>query len=477
MKNLSLLLFYLVSSTLFGQSFYQIPNPPNHDQGGRGFFGGSVEFQGNLFMSFRDNIGNVGHYQLYRLDYDSLVLIPDPADMDGSLEGYTGAPTIFNDTLYLRYQKDVGGMNIKYFMKYNGTTVEYGPNIAAANSHQDGFNGGGRVFDGKLYASFAVNGVLRCYTLNGTSWDSISVNGDYPSAIYADSQYLYVSTQINSFKILALFDGQTTIYPNLPLNCINPTSVFHYNGETYMGFTDTLAERLVMHKFNPQTLQFTAVTLPSNSGNSLYTGYSGYAREVNNKIYLKVLKDDFAYSMYEFDGVNFTEIQNPAGMNGYYGGLSSIHYYEDSLICFYKDTLLANRVFKYFNGNLTEIAAPQGFEFSGGGRAFNGEYYFKLRNLTDFVYYLYRYGGSSPASSVIELPVKDIRIYPNPTENTLFLDDDSFTSFLEYRILDINGRILKNGQLRSKEIDVSFLPKGVYYIQFIDYNLVKKFIK
>jgi len=48
-----------------------------------------------------------------------------------------------------------------------------------------------------------------------------------------------------------------------------------------------------------------------------------------------------------------------------------------------------------------------------------------------------------------------------------------------YSIFDINGRIIKTGQIRENEIGISELNTGIYIIQLKDKNAIRvlKFIK
>ncbi|HRP33760.1 MAG TPA: lipocalin-like domain-containing protein [Agriterribacter sp.] len=74
-----------------------------------------------------------------------------------------------------------------------------------------------------------------------------------------------------------------------------------------------------------------------------------------------------------------------------------------------------------------------------------------------------------------------IKVFPNPVENTLFVLSSLPANSTQGKIVDINGRVVRviPGNLLSNEIDVSFLPPGVYFLR-IDLpqrQVALKFIK
>ncbi|MBR2168394.1 MAG: T9SS type A sorting domain-containing protein [Paludibacteraceae bacterium] len=70
----------------------------------------------------------------------------------------------------------------------------------------------------------------------------------------------------------------------------------------------------------------------------------------------------------------------------------------------------------------------------------------------------------------IEIPENNIRIYPNPVQETLNIESNESVS---YKIFDLDGRLLLNGEGNS--IGVSSLKTGTYLLQINNNTL--KFIK
>ena len=73
----------------------------------------------------------------------------------------------------------------------------------------------------------------------------------------------------------------------------------------------------------------------------------------------------------------------------------------------------------------------------------------------------------------------EISISPNPVEQILNIY--AIKNFNKYTIQSIGGQIIKNKEvLETNNIDVSQLPKGIYFLQLIDnqgFTTIKKFIK
>ena len=85
-----------------------------------------------------------------------------------------------------------------------------------------------------------------------------------------------------------------------------------------------------------------------------------------------------------------------------------------------------------------------------------------------------------PCVSLRDLTIEpQINIYPNPTSGKFKIQISNLMSDVEMFITNIHGQeILRdkfviNSPLFTKEIDVSKLPKGVYFINFRNVNFVK----
>lgn len=73
----------------------------------------------------------------------------------------------------------------------------------------------------------------------------------------------------------------------------------------------------------------------------------------------------------------------------------------------------------------------------------------------------------------------ELGIYPNPTQISINIPNDALINYTKYKIYDTYGRVISEGEINSKQIDVSNFPNGVYNIILTgpDKRLFQKFIK
>ena len=99
-----------------------------------------------------------------------------------------------------------------------------------------------------------------------------------------------------------------------------------------------------------------------------------------------------------------------------------------------------------------------------------------LKHATTYYWKVQAYNSveSSEWSEVCSFTVKNatsvyendsyFRIYPNPANNTLYIDGIDQNYGIEYQISDNNGKLLLSGTLRDNGINIKSLSTGVYYI-------------
>lgn len=110
----------------------------------------------------------------------------------------------------------------------------------------------------------------------------------------------------------------------------------------------------------------------------------------------------------------------------------------------------------------------------------NGQYYKVDTALFTPAYGSYLKGSSSNVTinSTLSTAIFDkneLKIYPNPVSD--FLNITTSLSFNSYEVYDVLGKVvLKVTGMKSNQIDVSKLNKGIYFIK-LDDKFVNKFIK
>lgn len=81
----------------------------------------------------------------------------------------------------------------------------------------------------------------------------------------------------------------------------------------------------------------------------------------------------------------------------------------------------------------------------------------------------YTYFGSKARGSqtgLLELrELKNVSIYPNPVNDQLNIELENSSDIIELKLMNSMGQLINVEQRFSKTIDVSDLPKGLYYLQ------------
>lgn len=81
------------------------------------------------------------------------------------------------------------------------------------------------------------------------------------------------------------------------------------------------------------------------------------------------------------------------------------------------------------------------------------------------------------------VPSPSLQLFPNPANDFLHLRVSDWDAALEWRVFDLNGRMLKEGQSRRGEeqltVDLSDLPSGMYHLQLSDGRVFRsaRFVK
>ena len=75
-----------------------------------------------------------------------------------------------------------------------------------------------------------------------------------------------------------------------------------------------------------------------------------------------------------------------------------------------------------------------------------------------------------PSANLNENMEEVITLYPNPASENLIIEGSTYS---EYTILDISGKVVKSSKIENKTIDLSGLNPGMYNVQLINGNNVK----
>jgi hypothetical protein len=111
-----------------------------------------------------------------------------------------------------------------------------------------------------------------------------------------------------------------------------------------------------------------------------------------------------------------------------------------------------NNGIAYFSGTCNNGGSFGNFNTTGAGHTF---VFGKINTIT--------------ANENTENTAKTLILYPNPTNGRVYLQDIDISTVKSIKISDIYGRIVANPSIQS-EIDLAYLPKGVYFVQILVEN-------
>ena len=82
-------------------------------------------------------------------------------------------------------------------------------------------------------------------------------------------------------------------------------------------------------------------------------------------------------------------------------------------------------------------------------------------------------------TSITKHDIGNLNIYPNPSYETIFIDNQGGVQFHTLSILNIQGQTIISTPFHDNRIDISNLSQGIYFIKFIGSQgeLIKKFSK
>ena len=85
---------------------------------------------------------------------------------------------------------------------------------------------------------------------------------------------------------------------------------------------------------------------------------------------------------------------------------------------------------------------------------------------------------NSSGNSIGKIPDSEIKVYPNPALNTLYISCNSKTD-VAVSIFNLQGKQVFAGRLKSNSIDISHLRKGIYMVKVIagEKSIITKLIK
>lgn len=75
---------------------------------------------------------------------------------------------------------------------------------------------------------------------------------------------------------------------------------------------------------------------------------------------------------------------------------------------------------------------------------------------------------TSKTTSLNDVQIQALEVYPNPTSGKIFLTLDHLSATSQIRVMDTQGKIVFSSNVTTNELDLSHLPNGLYAVQLID---------
>ncbi|MFZ1799483.1 MAG: T9SS type A sorting domain-containing protein [Chitinophagaceae bacterium] len=206
-----------------GTAITLIPNPDATNNG----YQGTPMIYNNTLCLFYNNISNVNHLAVYK-GGDTFHLVPNP---DASTHGYWNFPVVYGANLYFQYYNASGNYQLGYF---DGTDISLVPNPGHSPNGTAAYSGAPFVFNNLLYMKFddvQYDGFANLAYFDSKTLPVTFLNFD--GVLQNQSAHLTWSTanEINDkgFEVQKSMDGQTFTDIGFVNGQGNSTTVNNYN--------------------------------------------------------------------------------------------------------------------------------------------------------------------------------------------------------------------------------------------------------
>ncbi len=204
---------------------------------------------------------------------------------------------------------------------------------------------------------------------------------------------------------------------------------------------------------HPKQTPYQIQILPSKNSNPSFTGYHTWNINILGP---------------EVTGLSIQDEQD-----------GSVNLSWDPYTCPNADSMEIWRKEGLYEGNVCDLVDPEGQEFVLAGKVTASQQSFTDTDLpsgtasSDFTWHLKATFSNdqndliSVLTSVKPIGATKVSVFPNPTKGTVFIQGDH--SLRYFRIVDISGKMMMEGDLKSSTIDnLDTLEDGIYFISLLD---------
>lgn len=364
---------------------------------------------------------------------DILIPIPSPEDFNQNVRGYRGIPIVYDDILYLKYQKNDANWVL---FSYNGTNLTEIPSPTGYDASGAGYFTGSSssstipiskpyIWNSHLYLRYANNNINRnrsLFKFDGSTLTPVPSPAGYLDSqaglltiIASDATYMYLAYDHESTRrVLFKYDGETlTEIPNpggdIPPSytygkgLFSPPNTLPFNflevpiveGALLLPYTgENNITNLV--SFNNNTL----TAMPLSGYNNAFKGVSGYPIEFGDAIYFRYAGNNNNYSLVQFRNNVLTPFPSPTGYDGNLVGYQKHPIIFNNTLCMqYFQNDNTGQLMVFDGVALTAIPAPPEYQGNGNGYTghpiiFNDKLYLQYLNPTNFSYRLFQFNGT-----------------------------------------------------------------------------------
>jgi len=443
--------------------------------------------------------------------FGQVTLVKDINDGDGN--GNPRNPYVFNGSIYFNADDssgvNTGGADLGQELWTTdgtaaGTVLVKDIRVGSANSSPNFFF----ELGGILYFSANEGAGLRIFQTDGTDAGTVSTNNTFSNLqpiVVGSKAYMTATTLGNVFYE---FDGTTfQEVPDSGAGTATPIGgeYIQYDGNTiflYMDYStesDAIGRELYAYDITNQSYSL----IKDITGNSSNSGISNFVK-IGSTVYFEAQS-----RVWQTDGTDPGTVAVAAAMNAgvdnvrnFYGWLGDLYFEGDdgNGDQLWKYDPVADTV-----TNLSNISGANNNHDPSDYTPYNGWLYYSGEDSTDSESHLFRTDGSvieqldssivgvddivllngilyfegedevadtgnelfsfDPASlSISTLSSNfDVKIYPNPSVDVINIIHD-INAEIDYQIIDITGKIIKDGTLEENQIHHS-LESGFYFLK------------
>ncbi|HLV41150.1 MAG TPA: T9SS type A sorting domain-containing protein [Brumimicrobium sp.] len=304
--------------------------------------------------------------------------------------------------------------------------------------------------------------VVSGNTVSNMTATNSELKNDYFMDLSMDNNGLTFIAYSNGFGISMFENGTWThrsgFSGNLePFNLISAAYFMEVNKQTNDTWIISSDNFFKLNNGNLTTYTSTSTDIPYNSASNV-TGMTVTA-DGNVWFSLKSNSNDPAEGgLLSFDGTDWTH---------YNTDNSGIHSNNITALASYENQIIFN------NYSIDGISVYDGTDWNiydgteGTNYPTGAQYHVHEMKAIDNIIYM----GTNSGLYIMELPetvglkennASNISVYPNPTANSITVDSDLSNLFI--RILNSAGVLVHSEHLMNKQVDISSLSKGVYFV-------------